>query len=52
MYALYTSGTIAATSFHKKMIKCVTFSPTVFFDKNPSGRILNRFSNDISACDS
>ena len=31
-----------------KMLKSILRSPIVFFDMNPVGRIINRFSNDIS----
>ena len=30
------------------MLKSILRSPIVFFDMNPVGRIINRFSNDIS----
>ena len=36
---------------HQKMIGSVVRSPTIFFDKNPKGIILNRFSNDIGLLD-
>lgn len=48
---LFVRGFIAGTKIHRKMIHSVCFSPQVFFDKNPSGRILNRFSNDIGMID-
>lgn len=33
------------------MIVSLSLSPVSYFDTNPSGRILNRFSNDKSMCD-
>lgn len=33
------------------MISKIVRSPTIFFDSNPIGRILNRFSNDLGALD-
>ena len=34
------------------MLKSLILAPVSYFDVNPSGRILNRFSNDLSLCDS
>lgn len=39
------------TNLHKKMIEGISETNILFFDKNPSGRILNRFSNDMSILD-
>lgn len=39
------------TSLHKKMLSSILRAKILFFDQNPSGRILNRFSNDISLLD-
>lgn len=36
---------------HKKMFYSILRSPIRFFDTNPSGRILNRFSKDIGQID-
>jgi ATP-binding cassette subfamily C (CFTR/MRP) protein 4 len=36
---------------HDKSFLCLLHSPMRFFDLNPSGRILNRFSKDMGACD-
>lgn len=33
------------------MLKSVLFTKTLFFNVNPTGRILNRFSNDINLLD-
>jgi len=41
----------AAERLHNKMLRSVFFSPIPFFDKNPLGRIISRFSNDISIID-
>lgn len=38
-------------NIHNSMIDCVTKAPMRFFDTNPSGRILNRFSKDLGAVD-
>ena len=36
---------------HKKMVQGVVGSPMAFFDLNPSGWILNRFSRDMDIMD-
>jgi len=36
---------------HKDLLKAVVAAPISFFDTTPLGRILNRFSQDISECD-
>lgn len=38
-------------NLHNKMIKRVSRALTSFFDSNPSGRILNRFSKDTAVLD-
>ncbi|KAG5889081.1 hypothetical protein JTB14_004925 [Gonioctena quinquepunctata] len=41
----------ASTRLHNKMFNNIVYSPMIFFNTNPSGRILNRFSKDIGALD-
>ncbi|CAF1537136.1 unnamed protein product [Rotaria sp. Silwood1] len=41
----------AGRVLHNKMFKRVIRCPISFFDTNPVGRILNRFTNDIAAMD-
>ena len=41
----------ASTLMHNHMLKRVMKSPMSFFDTTPIGRIINRFSSDISSCD-
>ncbi|CAD8192264.1 unnamed protein product [Paramecium octaurelia] len=36
---------------HKEMLDSISIAPISYFDTNPSGRIINRFSNDLSLCD-
>lgn len=40
-----------AKRYHNMALKCMTLASTVFFDKNPSGRMLNRFSKDTLLMD-
>ncbi|KAI2473981.1 ATP binding cassette (ABC) transporter subfamily C member [Diabrotica virgifera virgifera] len=41
----------ASTKLHNKMFMNIVYSPMRFFNTNPSGRILNRFSKDIGSVD-
>ncbi|XP_060517596.1 ATP-binding cassette sub-family C member 4-like [Cylas formicarius] len=41
----------ASKGLHNKMFSCVLKAPMHFFDTNPSGRILNRFSKDMGTVD-
>ncbi|CAE6492871.1 unnamed protein product [Rhizoctonia solani] len=42
----------ASRTLYEKMLHSVMRSPSRFFDRTPSGRILNRFSKDIDTIDS
>ena len=42
----------SASEIHQVMFTSVINSPTLFFESNPQGRILNRFSNDLDRVDS
>ena len=50
-YAFFYVSLRAAENLHNKMVACVLQAPVLFFDTNPAGRILNRFSKDIGAID-
>ncbi|XP_066255286.1 ATP-binding cassette subfamily C member 4-like [Euwallacea similis] len=41
----------ASKALHNKMFNCILKAPMRFFDTNPCGRILNRFSKDMGAVD-
>ncbi|KAK7866057.1 hypothetical protein R5R35_013557 [Gryllus longicercus] len=41
----------ASQYLHNVMFCCVTHAKMIFFNANPSGRILNRFSKDMGAVD-
>ncbi|KAJ3338280.1 hypothetical protein HDU83_008234 [Entophlyctis luteolus] len=44
-------GTVAAKSLHQDALNRVMHSPVQFFDTNPLGRVLNRFSRDQDVID-
>ena len=48
---LFLSTATAAKITHEKLMSGVMKSPMSFFDTNPTGRIVNRFSADIDAVD-
>ena len=41
----------AAKTLHERMTEAIIKAPALFFDVNPAGRILNRFSRDIGLMD-
>ncbi|XP_024844888.2 ATP-binding cassette sub-family C member 4-like, partial [Bos taurus] len=41
----------SSQTLHNKMLKTILRVPVLFFDRNPAGRILNRFSKDIGYMD-
>lgn len=41
----------ASKKLHDKMFGCLLEAPMRFFDTNPAGRVLNRFSKDMGAID-
>ncbi|XP_055378030.1 ATP-binding cassette sub-family C member 4-like [Condylostylus longicornis] len=47
----YTLAVRASQKLHDAMFKGIVMAPMRFFDTNPSGRILNRFSKDMGAVD-
>ncbi|XP_063700314.1 ATP-binding cassette sub-family C member 4-like [Culicoides brevitarsis] len=47
----YNSAVRSSQKLHDEMFKGVVGAPMRFFDTNPSGRILNRFSKDCGATD-
>jgi len=52
-YALVwaAGGVAAGWRLHAAMLARVLRSPMAFFDANPSGRVINRFSGDVAAVD-
>ena len=47
----YTRCAIAAKHIHASLLYGIMRSPMQFFDTNPLGRIMNRFSSDIDLMD-
>ncbi|EDV26683.1 uncharacterized protein TRIADDRAFT_22330, partial [Trichoplax adhaerens] len=41
----------SAINFHNRMLNSILAAPIYFFDTNPVGRVLNRFSKDLSQVD-
>ncbi|KAJ3617905.1 hypothetical protein MTP99_006989 [Tenebrio molitor] len=49
--ACFKFGVVLATNLHDKMFRKIVAMPMRFFETNPSGRILNRFSKDMDSID-
>jgi len=47
----FRASLVASEAMHNAMLKCVLRAPVLFFDSNPIGRILNRFTKDINYTD-
>ncbi|CAD8177671.1 unnamed protein product [Paramecium octaurelia] len=51
-YFLNIFGVLTSNnSIHNKMLQKLILSPILYFDTNPSGRLINRFSTDLSLAD-
>ena len=50
-YGLFHVCLKCSERLHDKMVVAILRAPVLFFDSNPVGRILNRFSNDIGCVD-
>ena len=50
-YAFLLASLRCSERLHDKMVKATVQAPLLFFDTNPVGRILNRFSKDIGCMD-
>jgi ATP-binding cassette subfamily C (CFTR/MRP) protein 4 len=42
---------ISNRNMHKQMFHSISKAPSLYFDQTPSGRILNKFSNDLGSAD-
>eukprot|EP00775_Hariotina_reticulata_P003522 gene3522-3792_t len=50
-FTFAAAGMAAARKMHKRLLAAVLTAPLSFFDANPAGQILNRFSSDTSIVD-
>ena len=50
-FCFYLAALKASENLHDHMTKAVMKAPVLFFDTNPVGRILNRFSKDVGCMD-
>ncbi|XP_017778100.1 PREDICTED: multidrug resistance-associated protein 4 [Nicrophorus vespilloides] len=50
-FAFFKITMIASENLHSMMFNSLLQAPMRFFDTNPSGRVLNRFSKDMGAVD-
>ena len=50
-YALLLVCLRCSERLHDKMVVALLQAPVLFFDSNPAGRILNRFSKDVGCMD-
>ncbi|XP_070201565.1 ATP-binding cassette sub-family C member 3-like [Littorina saxatilis] len=48
---IYINMITASKNLHASMLDSILHQPMIFFDTNPLGRILNRFSRDVDALD-
>lgn len=50
-FLFFKIAMIASKNLHNRMFSALLKAPMRFFDTNPSGRVLNRFSKDIGCVD-
>ena len=50
-FCFYLAALKASENLHDRMTTTIMKAPVLFFDTNPVGRILNRFSKDIGCMD-
>lgn len=50
-FAFFKVAMTASKTLHSKMFNALLQAPMRFFDTNPSGRVLNRFSKDMGSID-
>lgn len=50
-YLFYNFSINASNNLHNNMFSKIVYGPMYFFNTNPSGRILNRFSKDMGCVD-
>ena len=50
-YGIFLVSLRCSERLHDKMVMAILQAPVLFFDSNPVGRILNRFSKDVGCLD-
>ena len=50
-YSFFVVSLRSSERLHDKMVLAVLQAPVLFFDSNPVGRIMNRFSKDVGCLD-
>ena len=50
-FVFFYSSLRSSEHLHDEMVSSVLHAPVLFFDINPAGRILNRFSQDVGSMD-
>ena len=50
-YANTLAGQTSSRTFHEALVRGILRAPMAFFDTTPLGRVVNRFSKDISVLD-
>ena len=51
MYCMVHVLINASEAVHDNMLQSILRCPTKFFDKNPSGNLVNKFSTDLGTID-
>ena len=50
-FLFFLASLRSSERLHDKMVSSLLQAPVLFFDTNPAGRILNRFSKDVDSLD-
>ena len=50
-FTFASGGLTASKKIHNLMLNNILLAPMYFFDTNPKGRVLNRFSSDTNSLD-
>ena len=50
-FSFFHASLRSSERLHDKMVLSILHAPVLFFDVNPAGRILNRFSQDVGCMD-